>query len=63
MNIAAMATNGDTSSDDDSSGSRETVAPAGYHLSEAEGPLDADGSACSTRGGEPPTTSRWGKST
>ena len=32
----------DTSPDDDLSGSGKTVAPTGYHLVDAEGPLDSE---------------------
>ena len=42
MNVPARATIGDTSPDDDSSGNGKTVAPTGYHLTDAEGPLDPE---------------------
>ena len=42
MNVPARASIGDTSPDDDSSGNGKTVAPTGYHLTDAEGPLDPE---------------------
>ena len=41
MNVPATASV-DTSADDDSSGNGETVAPTGYHLEAAQGPLDPE---------------------
>ena len=41
MNVPAT-TSVDTSPDDDSSGTGKTVAPTGYHLADAEGPLDSE---------------------
>ncbi len=42
MNVPARASIDDTSPDDDSTGNGKTVAPTGYHLSDAQGPLDPE---------------------